>query len=184
MTSATVPRVVSVSLASGHDFTKPCVDSIELIAGVGVRGDAHAGATVRHRSRVRKDPSAPNLRQVHLVHRELFDELAGKGFAVGPGDIGENVVTEGLDLLGLATGTLLHLGDEAVVEVTGLRNPCAQLDGFQPGLMAAVLDRTPDGALVRKAGIMSVVLQGGLVCPGDAVRVVLPDPPHRALVPV
>ncbi len=177
----TGPRILSVSAASSHAFSKPCVDAIELVAGVGVRGDAHAGATVRHRSRVRKDPSAPNLRQVHLVHRELFDELATKGFAVGPGDIGENVATEGIDLLGLPTGTRLHLGDEAVVEVTGLRNPCTQLDDFEPGLMAAVLDRTPDGALVRKAGIMSVVARGGVVRPGDPIRVVLPDPPHRAL---
>ena len=177
----TGPRVVSVSTSSRHAFSKPCVDAIELVAGVGVRGDAHAGATVRHRSRVRKDPSAPNLRQVHLVHRELFDELAIKGFAVGPGDIGENLATEGVDLLGLPTGTRLHLGDEAVVEVTGLRNPCAQLDDFQPGLMAAVLDRAPDGAVVRKAGIMGVVVRGGVVRPGDPIRAVLPDPPHRAL---
>ena len=173
-----------MSVDRRHAFSKPVVDAIELIAGVGVRGDAHAGATVRHRSRVRKDASAPNLRQVHLVHRELFDELAAMGFSVGPGDIGENVATEGVDLLGLPTGTVLRLGDEAVVEVTGLRNPCAQLDAFQPGLMAAVLDRTPDGALVRKAGIMSVVLHGGLVRPGDAIRVELPEPPHRPLAPV
>ena len=177
----TVPRVVSVSLSAGHGFSKTCVDAIELIAGLGVRGDAHAGATVRHRSRVRKDPSAPNLRQVHLVHRELFEELAAMGFAVGPGDIGENVTTEGLDLLALPTGTRLHLGRGAVVEVTGLRNPCAQLDDFQPGLMEAVLDRAPDGTLVRKAGIMSVVAHGGVVRPGDPIRTVLPDPPHRPL---
>ncbi len=177
-------RVVSVSVDSGHAFSKPRVDAIELIAGVGVRGDAHAGANVRHRSRVRKDASAPNLRQVHLVHRELFDELAARGFAVGPGDLGENVATEGVDLLRLPMGTRLRLGEEAVVEVTGLRNPCAQLDAFQPGLMAAVLDRMPDGSLVRKAGIMSVVLRGGVVRAGDPIRVSLPDAPHRALVPV
>jgi MOSC domain-containing protein YiiM len=180
----TGPRVVSVSVAPTHAFAKSVVEAIELIAGVGVRGDAHAGATVRHRSRVRKDASAPNLRQVHLMHRELFEELAAKGFAVGPGDLGENVATEGVDLLGLPTGTLLHLGQEAVVEVTGLRNPCAQLDAFQPGLMAAVLDRTQGGALIRKAGIMSVVLRGGVVRPGDAIRVRWPDPPHLALAPV
>ena len=180
----TVPRVVSVSVDASHAFSKPCVDAIELIAGVGVRGDAHAGATVRHRSRVRTDPSAPNLRQVHLMHRELFDELAGKGFVVGPGDLGENVATEHLDLLGLPTGTHLHVGADAILEVTGLRNPCAQLDAFQPGLMAAVLDRTPDGALVRTAGVMSVVLRGGVVRPGDAIGVVLPAAPHRALAPV
>ncbi len=178
------PRVLSVSVAAAHAFSKLGVDAIELIAGVGVRGDAHAGATVKHRSRVRKDPSAPNLRQVHLVHRELFDDLASQGFSVGPGDIGENVATQGVDLLGLPVGTRLHLGDAAVVEVTGLRNPCTQLDDFQPGLMAAVLDRALDRALVRKAGIMSVVRVGGVVRAGDVIRVLLPDPPHRALVPV
>lgn len=178
------PRVVSVSLDSQHAFSKPRVDAIELVAGVGVRGDAHAGATVRHRSRVRKDASAPNLRQVHLIHRELFGELAAKGFDVRPGDLGENVATEGIALLELPVGALLHLGDAAVAEVTGLRNPCAQLDGFRPGLMEAVLDRAPDGALVRKAGIMSVVVRGGVVRAGDPIRVELPAPPHRALAPV
>ena len=173
-----------MSVGSTHGFSKPCVGAIELIARVGVRSDAHAGVTVRHLSRVREDASAPNLRQVHLVHRELFHELAAKGFALSPGDIGENVTTEGVDLLGLPTGTLLHMGDEAVVEVTGLRNPCSQLDDFQQGLMAAVLDRTSEGELVRKAGVMSVVLQGGMVRPGDAVRVVLPATPHWALEPV
>lgn len=180
----TPPRVLAVSLAPTHAFSKARAAAIELIAGVGVRGDAHAGATVRHRSRVRRDPAQPNLRQVHLMHRELFEELAAKGFAVGPGDLGENVTTEGVDLLALPTGTRLHLGAEAVVEVTGLRNPCAQLDGFAPGLMQAVLDRAPDGALVRKAGVMAVVVAGGVVRPDDAVRAVLPDPPHRPLGPV
>lgn len=178
------PFVVSVAVAANHAFSKPCVDAIELIAGFGVRGDAHGGATVRHRYLVRKDPTAPNLRQVHLVQRELFDELAAKGFAVGPGDIGENVLTAGVDLLGLPVGTRLHLGVAALVELTGLRSPCRQLDGFQPGLMAAVLDRSPDGALVRKSGVMSVVLKDGVVRPGDAIRVELPAEPHRVLPPV
>lgn len=178
------PHVVSVSVSDSHSFSKPRVAAIELVAGVGVLGDAHAGGTVRHRSRVRKDPTAPNLRQVHLLHRELLDELAAQGFVVGPGDVGENVTTAGVDLLDLPTGTRLHLGDEAVVELTGLRNPCAQLDDFQPGLMAAVLDRAADGSLVRKSGVMSVVVIGGTVRPGDAIRVVLPVEPHRALAPV
>jgi len=178
------PRVVSVAVSATHAFSKPSVGAIELVAGLGVRGDAHAGATVKHRSRVRKDASAPNLRQVHLVHRELFDELAAKGFAVGPGDIGENVVTAGVDLLALPVGTRLHLGGEAVVELTGLRNPCAQLDDFQPGLMTAVLERAPDGELARKSGVMSVVLAGGVVRPGDAIGVELPAGPQRALEPV
>ena len=178
------PRVVSVAVSATHSFSKPPADAIELVAGFGVRGDAHAGATVRHRYLVRKDPDAPNLRQVHLVHRELFDELAAKGFSVAPGDIGENVVTSGVDLLRLPVGTRLRLGDEAVVELTGLRNPCAQLDSFQPGLMAAVLGRTPEGAPVRKSGVMSVVLRGGVVRPGDAIRVELPAGLRRALEPV
>lgn len=178
------PRVVSVSSSAGHTFSKRSVEAIELIAGVGVRGDAHAGGTVRHRYLVRKDSSAPNLRQVHLLQRELFDELAGKGFAVAPGDVGENVLTAGVDLLGLPVGTRLQLGADAVVELTGLRSPCRQLDDFQAGLMAAVLDRAADGSLVRKAGVMSVVLAGGTVRPGDAIRVVLPHGPRRPLTPV
>jgi MOSC domain-containing protein YiiM len=173
--------VVSVSTSPTHSFSKPVVPSIELVAKLGVRGDAHAGATVKHRSRVARDPVQPNLRQVHLVHRELFDELAGKGFTVGPGDIGENVVTAGVDLLALPVGTRLHLGATAVVEITGLRNPCSQLDDLQSGLMSALLDRAADGALVRKAGVMSVVLENGTLRAGDTVRVELPPPPHRAL---
>ena len=178
------PRVVSVALSATHSFSKPSADTIELVAGHGVRGDAHAGGTVRHRYLVRKDATAPNLRQVHLVHRELFDELAAKGFSVSSGDIGENVLTAGVDLLRLPAGTRLRLGAEAVVELTGLRSPCRQLDDFQPGLMAAVLDRAADGSPVRKSGVMSVVVVGGTVRPGDAIRVVLPAEPHRALAPV
>jgi MOSC domain-containing protein YiiM len=142
------------------------------------------GTTVKHRSRVRKDPTQPNLRQVHLMHAELFDELRAKGFSVNPGDLGENVTTSGIDLLALPAGTRLHLGATAVVEVTGLRNPCSQIDGFQQGLMAATLDKDGDGNLVRKAGIMSIVLADGDVRPGDAVRVELPGTRHRPLLPV
>jgi len=142
------------------------------------------GETVKHRSRVAKDPSLANLRQVHLLHEELFDELAPKSFIVRPGEMGENVTTRGIDLLGLPTGTRLYLGDSAVVEVTGLRNPCIQIDRFQKGLMAATLDRDANGNLIRKAGVMSVVLAGGDVRPGDPIRVELPDGPHRALEPV
>ena len=139
---------------------------------------------MKHRSRVRRDPSQPNLRQVHLVHAELFDELRDKGFTVTPGDIGENVTTRGIDLLALPTGTRLRLGDAATVEITGLRNPCVQLDTFQKGLMAATLDKDGDGNLIRKAGVMSVVLAGGEVRPGDAIAVELPAGPHRPLQPV
>ncbi|MEA2888042.1 MAG: hypothetical protein QOD11_2402 [Bradyrhizobium sp.] len=176
--------IVAVSLGHGHHFSKTPRLGIRLLTGLGVGGDAHIGETVKHRSRVRKDPARPNLRQVHLMHAELFDELRAKGFSVKPGDLGENVTTSGIDLLALPTGTRLHLGATAVVEVTGLRNPCVQIDGFQKGLMAATLDKDGDGNLIRKAGIMSVVLAGGDIRPGDLVRVELPNAPHRPLQPV
>jgi len=176
--------VTAVSRSSTHTFSKPMCDSINLVAGLGVEGDAHLGATVTHRSRVARDPNQPNLRQVHLIHAELHDELAAGGYAVSPGEMGENVTTSGVDLLGLPTGARLVLGASAVVEVTGLRNPCVQLDGFQPGLMSAVLGRDEDGNLIRKAGVMGVVLVGGEVRPGDPVRVELPTPPHLPLRPV
>ena len=149
-----------------YSFTKPTRDSITLLAGLGVEGDVHAGVTVKHRSRVAQDPTQPNLRQVHLIHQELFDELREAGFEVAPGDLGENVTTEGIDLLALPAGTLLHLGGEAVVEVTGLRNPCVQIDSFQDGLLKQVVGRAADGTVVRKAGIMGVVREGGAVRPG------------------
>lgn len=152
-----------------------------LLPGLGVEGDAHCGATVKHRSRVERDPAQPNLRQVHLVHAELFDELAAKGFAVGPGLIGGNITTCGVDLLRLPVDTELRIGASTVLKLTGLRNPCAQLDQLQSGLMAAMLDRTPEGAIVRKAGVMGVVIAGGPVCAGDAVIVVRPAEPYRPL---
>ncbi|MFF9473760.1 MOSC domain-containing protein [Streptomyces roseolus] len=173
--------VTAVSSNGTYSFTKPNRESITLLAGLGVDGDVHAGVTVRHRSRVAQDPTRPNLRQVHLIQAELFDEVAEAGFAVTPGDLGENVTTRGVDLLALPTGTRLHLGAEAVVEVTGLRNPCAQIDGFRHGLLKQVVGRDADGALVRKAGIMGIVLTGGEVRPGDPVRVELPAEPHRPL---
>jgi MOSC domain-containing protein YiiM len=176
--------VIAVSLRAGHHFSKTPSLSIRLLKGLGVAGDAHMGETVKHRSRVRKDPTQPNLRQVHLIHAELFDELRAKGFDVQPGDLGENVTTSGLDLLALPTGTRLHLGPSAVVEITGLRNPCIQIDGFQKGLMAATLDKDADGNLIRKAGIMGIVLADGDVRPGDAIGVEVPAEPRRPLLPV
>jgi MOSC domain-containing protein YiiM len=176
--------VIAVSSRIGHHFSKtPCL-CIRLLSGLGVAGDAHMGETVKHRSRVRKDPTQPNLRQVHLIHTELFDELRAMGFTVKPADLGENVTTEGIDLLALPTGTRLQLGASAVVEITGLRNPCIQLDHFQEGLMAATLDRAADGSLVRKAGVMSIVIAQGDVRPGDAIGVYIPAEPHRRLQPV
>lgn len=174
-------RVVAVAADDGHRFSKPVRAAIDLIAGLGVAGDAHAGVTVRHRSRVAVDPTQPNLRQVHLVARETLDELVATGFAVGPGVIGENVTTTGLDLLALPRGTRLRLGAEAVVEVTGLRNPCAQLDGFQKGLTVALLGRDADGGLVRKAGVMAIVVAGGAVGAGDPIEVDLPPRPWQRL---
>ena len=173
--------VTAVSRAPEHLFSKPNEEGIRLLAGLGVEGDAHLGRTVKHRSRVARDPCQPNLRQVHLIHEELHDELRVRGFEVRPGDMGENVTTRGIDLLGLPTGARLRLGDEAIVEITGLRNPCVQLDRFQPGLMAAVLDRDENGGLVRKSGVMGVVLAGGDVRPGDAITVELPPLPHARL---
>jgi MOSC domain-containing protein YiiM/ribosomal protein S18 acetylase RimI-like enzyme len=178
------PKVVAVSLGASHSFSKSPLSHINLIKGHGVEGDAHCGVTVKHRSRVARDPTQPNLRQVHLMHTELLDELAAKGFAVAPGDLGENITTSGVALLGLPMGTLIQLGESAVVELTGLRNPCAQLDHFQPGLMAATLDRSPQGELIRKAGVMGVVIRGGVVRPGDGMQITLPSPPRRNLEPV
>jgi MOSC domain-containing protein YiiM len=176
--------VVAVSSSPSHSMRKLARGAISLVAGQGVEGDAHCGETVKHRSRVARDPTQPNLRQVQVLHVELLEELRATGFALEPGQVGENVTTLGVALLELPRGTRLHLGASATVEVTGLRNPCTQLDGIQPGLMEATLDRTADGTLVRKAGVMGVVLQGGEVRPGDTITIELPAPPHRRLEPV
>jgi len=177
-------RVVAVSASPTHSFSKQPVLFVTLRVGLGIDGDAHAGATVKHRSRVARDPTRPNLRQVHLIHSELFGELDAKGYAIAPGQLGENITTAGLDLLALPVDTELALGDEAVVRITGLRNPCAQIDGFRRGLMKAVLDRDAGGKLIRKTGVMSVVTSGGVVRAGDGIRVRLPQVPHRPLEPV
>ncbi|MFG1921346.1 MOSC domain-containing protein [Cryptosporangium sp. NPDC048952] len=171
--------VVSVSKDSEHHFSKHPVEEIVLLTGLGIEGDAHAGVTVQHRSRVAADPTQPNLRQVHLIQSELFDEL--DGFDLAPGGLGENVLTRGIDLLALPTGAVLRLGSEATVEITGLRNPCGQINGYRSGLLRQVLTKDERGELVRKAGVMGVVLGGGVVRPGDSVTVSLPPLPHRAL---
>jgi MOSC domain-containing protein YiiM len=173
--------VLAVSLSSTHTFSKMNQESITLLTGLGVKGDAHLGKSVQHRSRVAADPSQPNLRQVHLIHSELHDELQFDGFNVSAGQMGENITTRAIDLLRLPTGTRLHLGAMAIVEVTGLRNPCTQLDGFQPGLMSAVLGRDENGNVIRKAGIMGIIVAGGEVKPGDPINVVLPAEPFRPL---
>lgn len=174
-------RVIAVARDAGHQFSKKVVEAITILAGLGVEGDAHAGTTVRHRSCVRADPSQPNLRQVHLIHAELFAEVAAKGFTLAPGDLGENITTTGIDLLALPRHAVLAIGEGVRLEVTGLRNPCAQIEAFQAGLLAAVIEKAPDGTLVRKSGIMSVVLEGGMVRAGDPIRVELPAPPFLPL---
>jgi MOSC domain-containing protein YiiM len=179
--AATHATVVAVSRNEEYGFAKPNRESVTLLAGLGVEGDVHAGVTVKHRSRVAQDPTQPNLRQVHLIHAELFDELAGAGYMVAPGELGENITTRGVDLLALPVGTLLRLGADAVVEVTGLRNPCLQIDNFQRGLLKQVVGRDAAGEPIRKAGIMGVVRTGGVVRPEDTVTVTLPAEPHRPL---
>ena len=176
--------VIAVSRKATHGPDKPNCDVIRLVAGQGVEGDAHCGPLVKHRSRVAKDPTQPNVRQVHLIHAELHDELVGQGFAVTPGLMGENITIRGVELLGLPKGARLTIGQDAVVEITGLRNPCYQLDELQPGLMAACLGRDAAGNAVRKAGVMGVVVTGGDVWPGDTVAVELPAGPQEALKPV
>jgi len=173
--------VIAVSQSPTHSFSKSNQESINLLAGLGVEGDAHMGEKVQHRSRVAKDPNQPNLRQVHLIHAEFHDELNASGFHVSAGQMGENITTCGVDLLDLPTGTRLHLGDAAIVEVTGLRNPCEQLNGFQGGLMKACVYKDENGNIVRKAGVMSIVLTGGEVRAGDSIRVELPPEPHQPL---
>jgi len=176
--------VAAVALSGSHDFSKPRVERIAIVAGQGVVGDAHAGALVQHLSRVATDPMDANLRQVHLLHAELLDDLRRDGFDVQPGQMGENITTSGIALLDLPRGTLLQLGQDVVLEVTGLRNPCRQIEAFRPGLLHRVARRCADGSIERLAGIMSIVLAGGTVRPGDAISVILPAPPHLRLEPV
>ncbi|MEM9902246.1 MAG: MOSC domain-containing protein [Pseudomonadota bacterium] len=176
-------QVIAVASDAAHRFSKRVVEKIDLVAGLGVAGDAHAGVTVRHRSRVARNPGQPNLRQVHLLQAELFDEVATAGFALRPRVLGKNVTTRGLDLLSLPRCARLALGADAVVEVTGLRNPCAQIDAFQPGLLGAVVFRVGN-RVVRGAGSMGIVLESGTVAPGDAITVVLPDHSGEPLTPV
>lgn len=177
-------HVVSVHSDTRHAFSKQATNEVELVAGHGVRGDAHFGITVQHRSRVARDPTQPNLRQVHLLHEELLTELHAKGFGVEPGQMGENITTRGLAILALSVGTKLKVGTQAILRVTGLRNPCSQIESFRSGLLAAVLDRAEDGALVRKAGIMCVVEQSGKVQAGDSIFILTQPKNHIPLSPV
>ena len=179
-----IASVVAVSLSGRHTFSKPNQLSVRLVQGLGVEGDAHMGEKVKHRYHVARNPDAPNLRQVHLIHRELFDELRAAGFDTRPGELGENITTEGVDLLNLPRGARLRIGDEAIVELTGLRSPCVQIDRFQPGLLAVVLGRDADGATVRKSGVMGIVIADGEARPGDPISIEMPAGPRERLAPV
>jgi hypothetical protein len=176
--------VAALSSSSRHRFSKDAADRLTLLAGLGVEGDCHAGSTVQHLSRVRRDPRQPNLRQVHLMAAELYDELIEKGYELALGQLGENITTSGVDLLALARGTRFAIGPRAVVEITGLRNPCVQIDRFRPGLLAEVLSRDPEGKAVRRAGVMAVVVVGGEVRRGDGIGVEPPPAPLQPLTPV
>ncbi len=173
--------VAAVWASPTHSFSKFAQSELRVVEGRGITGDAHCGVTVKHRSRVAVDPTQPNLRQVHLIQGELFDELAARGFGVQPGQMGENITTRGIDLLALPRDTELRIGAAVVLRVTGLRNPCPQIENFETGLLKAVVDRNAEGEVVRKAGVMSIVLAGGVVKPGDAITVRLPVPPHHKL---
>jgi MOSC domain-containing protein YiiM len=173
--------VIAVAKSAGHQFSKQAAPSIEILEGLGVAGDCHAGITVKHRSRVRVDPTQPNLRQVHLIHSELLDELRAQGHQVQPGELGENITTKGIDLLGLPRGTVLHIGPNVALQLTGLRNPCDQIENFQTRLLSKVLVKTADGKFIRKTGVMTIVLCGGSVAPGDEINIALPPEPHLAL---
>lgn len=203
MIDVMVAQVVAVSRDGTHRFSKVPRQAITVVAGMGVAGDAHAGTLVQHRSRVRRDPNQPNLRQVHLIQTELLDEARAAGHDVAPGGLGENVLTEGLDLLALATDSRLLIGD-AVLRVTGLRNPCHQINEYSAGLLNIVVARIDgvgssadvtlsasggadalDGVrIVRRAGVMAVVERDGEIRPSMFIDVLAPPEPHRPLAPV
>lgn len=178
---ANVPHVIGVHVGSAHTFSKTSQDVIRLIENHGVEGDAHAGSCDQHLFHIRRFGEQPNLRQVHLIQAEFFDEVAEKEHVVRSGELGENITTRSVDLLNLPTGTRLQLGRDAIIELTGLRNPCHQIDQFQEGLLQHCKEATPNG-VVRKAGVMAIVLHGGDVKANDRIMVDLPAGPHRPLV--
>lgn len=235
--------VLAVSSSSEHTFSKSNQAVITLIVGHGVQGDCHAGKTVQHRSRLKIQPPPPNLRQVHLIQSEIFEEVRqnelrddvsrrhdptkvasflssffshdsnpGAGSSepsssgssshpsLLPGQLGENVTTQGIDLLGLSEGTVLRFVDDgddteekkqdvatsvAGIRITGLRNPCPQIEKFRDGLQDRFIVRDEQRKIVgRKAGVMGVVENGGEVKPGMKILVVYDESlgGHKALV--
>lgn len=179
------PRVVAVSLSAKHGFSKVPQAAIRLIAGEGVEGDVHRGERTQHLYRMRQDPTQPNLCQVHLLSSEKLEELRAKEFAVRPGDLGENILTEGLDLLNLPLATLLRVGEDALLQVTGLRTPCLKIDKYQRGLQQHMWgERDELGRRTRRAGIMTIVLHGGLVRSSYPIAIEVPPEPHLPLPPV
>lgn len=177
-------RVIAVACDRGHNFSKPLQPSITLVKNLGVKDDAHMGRTVQHIYDKKKNPNAPNLRQVHLMPGELFDELKPKGFEVLPGQMGENITTQGVDLLNLSQGAKLKIGNDAIIEITGLRTPCSKLNKLSPGLMKALIEKDVDGGPSFKAGVMAIVLEGGAISPGDMIRYLNPDAAFQKLKPV
>ena len=145
-----------------------------------MEGDAHAGPFVRHRHLARRHPKMPNLRQVHLIPSELFQALRADGYELRPGDLGENILTAGLDLEALPLGTILKLGAEAAIELTGLRTPCVLIDRFKPGLKRRMLVEEYGRPRFR-CGVMAVVRSSGRISTGDAIAVRLPSEPLKSL---
>jgi len=174
-------KVHSLSSSAQHSFSKHTTHQVEVIKGIGIKGDAHAGVKVKHRSRVAKDPNQPNLRQIHLIHLELLKELVAKGYTVNPGDLGENITTEGISILNLPKDTILKIGENVAIQITGLRNPCHQIDKFQKGLLKEVVGKNDAGDIIRMAGIMAIVLEGGMIKVNDEILVELPALPHQKL---
>jgi len=173
-------HVMSVNQAARHDVRKTPVAALHLRSGLGADGDAHYGATVQHRYDRRRDPSRLNLRQVHLIGAELLEELGRAGYRIAPGDLGENITTADIDLASLPAATRLHIGSSAVLELTGLREPCVLLDRIAPGLrLAACGERS--GETILRHGAMAIVVAGGEVRAGDAIEISLPPSPHRPM---
>jgi MOSC domain-containing protein YiiM len=172
--------VVAVHRKEEYGVFKEIQESVHLVKGFGVQGDAHMGTLVQHRYNKKQNPNQPNLRQVHLIQAELFDDLKELGLIVKPGEMGENITTRNIDIINLPLDTKLHLGDSAILQLTGLREPCGQLNTVQKGLKNAVLDESGKS----RVGVMSVVLRGGAVKADDLIRVELPSEPHQDLQPV